>query len=184
MAKKNRVTNTVKKQQRVTTTTPNAPGTLMFDFRYENWLKGVQHKEFTNKLKNETEFAKAIYETLTKIIPIVQREWREIKISKNQYQYPHCHTLKDDKAELAKEIIRKLHGDNMLDDETLDNLWQLGTHQGIRIVGGYLQSINTMFPLFIDYHHLIYPNVKYNQPDYGKNNFCPYAQYSRKAVES
>lgn len=52
----------------------------------------------------------------------------------------------------------------LLDDDT--NLWELGAPtEEIRIIGSFV--VKVFYPLFIDHHHLIYPNKNYNNKDYG-----------------
>lgn len=70
----------------------------------------------------------------------------------------------------------------MLDEESLSNVWQLGTHQGVRIICLYHSSIKTMFPLFVDYHHLVHPSSWHNESDYAKNSFCPHSTYSKQQL--
>ena len=50
-------------------------------------------------------------------------------------------------------------------------MWQLGVTGGIRLIG--IRKSNLFCVLFIDYHHLLYPSIKYNQKNSEKYSFCP-----------
>ena len=40
------------------------------------------------------------------------------------------------------------------------------------------RNLNVFNVLFIDYHHLIFPDVKNNQKNYSKYKFCPITTYN------
>lgn len=185
MSKKRRVKNTTKQKQGITNTMKPtvSSSTLTFDFTYNNWLKSIKSKEFTNKLSGESEFGRFIFEILHKIMPNIQKSWEQIKLNKKT-PYRHCHTIAKDKLETVEEIITEIHGKSLLDyghDETL-KYWQLGISQSIRIVAVYDQNKNIMYPLFVDYHHLLHEDIKYNQRDYDNYEFCPYCVYGKKYI--
>ncbi|EJQ42914.1 hypothetical protein IEQ_05118 [Bacillus cereus BAG6X1-2] len=182
MASKKKVKNIHQSKKKVSTPVPKIDeSNLIFDFRYSGWLKSIHTKYFTNKLKNETEFASCIYDVMTKVIPTIQKEWEQIKGRSGQFR--HCHPIDSNKIELVTNVIRHIHGVTMLDDDVSNNsIWQLGTHQGIRIIGMYYQPTNTMFPLFVDYHHLIHPSDWHNQKDLDTNSFCPHCHYTGRAT--
>ena len=47
----------------------------------------------------------------------------------------------------------------------------MGLSGGTRIIG--IRLMNRFRVLFFDYHHLIYQNKYFNQPNYAGYNFCP-----------
>ncbi|WLR54822.1 hypothetical protein LC048_20875 [Mesobacillus subterraneus] len=184
MGKRGKVTNTVQKKKGITN--PVHPegisNTLSFDFSYSNWLKCVNNKDFTNKLKDEAQFASYFFEIFQNILPTVQKNWDIIKLNQKK-QFPHCHTLAKGKIETAEKVIREIHGRPLLDkDDNTLNYWQLGLTQSIRVVAVYNQERNLIFPVFVDYHHLLHESIKYNQKDYDNYGFCPVCKYSKSIV--
>lgn len=183
--KNKKVKNTVSKVKNVSNShSPTGPNRqLSFDFTYKNWIKSINIQDFTNKLKGPEQFSDYIFQLIYKIFPTVQENWEAIKRNTKK-PYPHCHTIDDEKKiSLINEIIYKIHGKKLLDEigET-HKYWQLGLTQSVRVISIYDQYNNKMYPVFIDYHHLIYPSVKYNNYDYDKYNFCPYCIYEKKLV--
>ena len=59
-------------------------------------------------------------------------------------------------------------------------IWQLGVIGGVRLIG--IRDMNEFGVLFIDYHHLIYQDIKNNQKNYDKNCFCPINNYKKELV--
>lgn len=150
---------------------------LSFDFSYPRWLCGVQNKSFTNMLKDSEEFAKSITHVLNKLIPVITDNWDIIK-DRPGNQFPHCHPVPPDKVDLVKRIETEIHGKKLLDSEAEQNIkyWQVGL-EGIRLFVLYNYSANIMFPIFIDYHHLIHPSKWHNERDTSNLTFCPVSQY-------
>jgi len=174
MAKK-RLKNTTN-PARIKTITPEelSATPLFFDFRY-NFLRCESMKKlgFTNLLKDENEFAKMSFELYSKTIPTIQKAWDARKMGQKAY-FPHTHEILRDRVSKVMEIANKLHNDEIVDKYS--SLWQIGTNQSIRLI--CIRIDNIMYPLFIDYHHQLYPDIKYNQKDLSKYNFCPYQSYS------
>ncbi|ETT55821.1 hypothetical protein BSK66_22225 [Paenibacillus odorifer] len=150
---------------------------LSFDFSYPHWLSGIQNKGFTNKLKDSSEFAESIIHIMYKLIPSITNSWDLIKDRPGQI-FKHCHAVSDDKIELVKQIEIQIHGKSLLDPEAEQSIkyWQIGI-EGIRVFVLYNHSANIMFPIFIDYHHLVYPSIKHNQRDFDSLGFCPVFEY-------
>ncbi|AGE62475.1 hypothetical protein ACFTRE_10730 [Bacillus subtilis] len=174
------VSNTFEPKRAVQSGIPPTRGekSLTFDLSYEKWMKGVNMKKFTNKLKDMEQHSLYTHEIFSKVIPNVHRNWDVIKKSKGQGQFTHCHILDGDKKQLAIQIAEEIHGKTILDEESDFNVWQFGVSNSIRIIAVYDHHNDIAFPLFLDYHHLIYPSVKYNQSDYEKYDFCPHLTYS------
>lgn len=189
MAKnKGRVTNTVDSKKNTLVTNPNSPlkatGKMTFDFSYVNWLKGVSRGEFTNMLKDEFQFTAYMVEFFTKIIPIISQNWDNlIKYNGGAgggFQFRHCHTINDEKLKLVKEIVEQIHGKPLCDEVENDDLnyWQLGLIQSLRVISIYSNNNNTLFPVFLDYHHQIYPDDWHNQEDIESYEHCPINRYA------
>lgn len=147
-----------------------------FIFSYENLWASTKEGFFTNFLKNEKEF-------ITMHRQIFQIICRASRIKSDAlFLEDHCSIVKDDKRDLIKKILENKEkkfnpeGNNKKNKETVeqlltDRIVKIGFVGGIRIFGAIDGDLIRI--LLIDYHHLIYPNVKYNTLDYNKYNFCP-----------
>jgi len=77
------------------------------------------------------------------------------------------------------DILKQLHGDKVETEEL--QIWKLahGNHEGTRLFCTYNELLNTMTPIFVDYHHMINNNPNYSKKEILKNNnFCPYLKYN------
>lgn len=147
---------------------------VTFDFSYKNWIKSVRTKGFSNKLPNSEEFSKLITKCLHELMPYIQQNWKEImKSGSPNYPHRHCHVVAADKVDLIEKIIYEVHERPLLDQDDDFNIWQFGTTQGVRLFAIYNHIENVIYPIFIDYHHLIHPNEYFNQPDFKTMEFCP-----------
>lgn len=82
----------------------------------------------------------------------------------------HYHKIQErDKIECVEKIIELLNIIEIHNDE-MKEYCQLGLTQGLRVICYKIN--NTLYPLFLDPHHLIYPNKKYNYKDFDKNKCC------------
>ncbi|WP_273125883.1 hypothetical protein [Bacillus weihaiensis] len=180
-----KVQNTVPSKKNVqNNNSPDKLGnnTLVFDFTYKSWLKSIGDKQFVNKLSDAGDFAQFTFEILYKVFPEVQSNWSIIRQQPGKV-FKHCHPVAKEKLNLVKSIAQSIHGRTLLDNdedysETL-SYWQLGTTQSVRVITIYDSTKNVMYPMFVDYHHLIHPSVKHNQTDHKHNKFCPYCRYER-----
>lgn len=150
---------------------------VLFDFiQYPNWTHSVRIGEYTNELKSEKDCSKQFYKLISKLLPYIQSEGKNIFNATTE----HCHLLQKEKRELAVKIIEKIHNLS-LPEET--EIWQLGYSGGTRIVGtlisGGEEDKITIYPLFIDHHHLIYASQKHNAKDLTKKacKFIPQNSY-------
>lgn len=151
---------------------------LVFDFSYQQWLQSISVKKFTNMLKDDEQFSKAIVHIFSKIIPAVKENWKNIK-NRGRDQFRHCHPIANEKKELVDEIILEIYGKPLLDEKFEEmNYWQLGVSQGIRLIAIYNHLENIMYPVFIDHHHQIHPDVKHNQKDIYSYQHCAFSKYS------
>ncbi|MFS7427028.1 hypothetical protein CKN96_15720 [Carnobacterium maltaromaticum] len=173
------IVNTTKPNNNVNNTNdPKKNPAILIDFiAYPKWTHSIRVGEYTNFLSNEKECSKQFYNLINNLLPYIQRQ------GKNIFSGPDkCHLIKDDKRVLAVKIIEKIHG-IVISKET--ELWQLGNIGGTRLVSTLISGTKdedsiTVYPLFIDHNHLIYPSIKNNQKDYSKKGcgFCPQEKYS------
>lgn len=175
------VKNTIVITPKVNNTTSPlfANNTLSFDFSYRSWLKSIKILEFNNMLKNESHFATMLFEIINVVIPTVHENWNIIK-NNDKKQFLHCHTVAKDKITLVGKIVFAMYGKQLLDadgEETF-KYWQLGIRQSVRIIAIYNHNKNTMYPIFVDYHHQIHESVKYNEKDLKSYGFCPIEHYN------
>ena len=144
--------------------------TFPFCFRTTNL------KNFSNKLKNELEFSSKFKDIFEKLLPHISENTFNTLISE---QF-HCHLIRDneqDKINLIYKVVGELvqkwqPGINVEEflEQNLngEKIWQLG-NGSVRIIG--VRKENIFNVLFIDYHHLIYPSIKYNEKEYSRNNY-------------
>lgn len=138
---------------------------------YANWTHCVRIREFTNEFHNGKEAGKIYFQLVTKLLPFIKEKGEGIK------QMPHCHLLRNQERQIATKVIERMHH-LKLDDET--EIWQLSAGQGIRLIAALIFSESeNVYPLFLDPHHLIYPDKKHNQSDYSKKacHFSPITDY-------
>lgn len=151
-------------------TFPNS-GILYFDFtKFPNWSKSVRVKnKFNNYYKTNDDLKRALRDLTTKLLPFAQQNIKMI-MSNNA---PHCHILNKDARILCDEICEKMHG-NVLGPQV--DIWQIGVASSIRLIGPIISGTDTftMFPLFIDTNHLLYPSdiAGNNKKDYKKMKNC------------
>jgi len=133
-------------------------------------------KDFTNKLIDEKEFACKFKDLYEKLLPHVNQKTFE-ELMNERF---HCHPIRKndvDKIDLINKIVGNLvekwkPGIDVAEflKQNLDGekIWQLGNNS-IRLIG--IRKERMFDVLFIDYHHLIYPSIKYNEKEYTNNNF-------------
>ena len=141
--------------------------TLSFNFDY-NFMKSVNKRYFHNMLKNEADFSEKIYLIMSQTVPNTQKTWN------TAIPQGHTHRITGDEKTLALKVVEELHG-NQIDFDNLD-IWQIAptNSKGCRVVCSYIQASNTLIPLFIDYHHQLYPSKTRSAKEQSKTNkFCP-----------
>ncbi len=141
---------------------------IYVDFtKYPRWTDTIQIDDFNNCLKDSREALRHFFFIIDQLIPDIEDYGPDIFNGRAR----HCHLLRDDEAEKARKIIRAIHGNKTLDE--LSEIWELSAKtEEIRIVGTFVNDkMHIFYPLFIDHHHLIYPNKNYNSPDYKKYSF-------------
>ncbi|MDN6640835.1 MAG: hypothetical protein L0L10_08635 [Tetragenococcus sp.] len=135
---------------------------LHIDFSYyRDWLKSTCIKnKFTNRYSDNKHINNTMRDIFSKIFPHAQQNINKI-IANNE---SHCHIISDrDKRDLCTKIIEKIHNKTISEEV---ELWQLGVTGEIRVIGSIIPqgTIYIFYPLFVDCHHLIYPNIN------GSNN--------------
>lgn len=147
----------------------------------------VKTENFTNKLKNANQFFEKFKRLFETDIPaLIQFSFDNVKKETKR----HSHAILTDTKEysvvidVVKALFKSDKGDDYSDRDFelfLNNnineyhVWQLGISSGIRLFG--IRRSNVFSVLFIDYHHLIYPNKNYNQENYDIYDFCPITNY-------
>lgn len=144
-----------------------------------DWLECTEaflkKRGFTNALKDEKEFSEKISYVIRTLIPKINEQSDDIFIrANNRSDFRHCHLLTGDQLDLAQQISRELNGDDFA-KQTDDSFkwWQLGFTRDERIVGIFSQSENCFYPIFCDWHHLLFPSQKHNMKDYKQYHFRP-----------
>lgn len=135
--------------------------------KYPHWTDTVQIGDFTNCLRDSSEALRHFFFIVNQLIPDIEDYGMDIFSRKAN----HCHLLRNEHKDLAIRIIHEIHGNRVLDDDS--ELWSLGgKSEEIRIIGTFVNSqIHVFYPLFIDHHHLVYPSLYYNSPDYRHFSF-------------
>lgn len=138
------------------------------------WLKAVKVKDYTNFLKDEKQFSKYFYKVMNILIPAVQQDWE--KMLSDRDAFPHCHDIRRDARKKVNSLLSTMYPNY---DESME-VMQLGLNGSPRIIVSIIRedNISVIRPLFIDYHHLIYPDDWYNKEDVDKYTFCPYRSFN------
>ncbi|MCX67228.1 hypothetical protein DXP70_07945 [Listeria monocytogenes] len=174
MGKSKKVKNTISTIPAVVNDIVTSFNGVRIDFKDNHrWLKSDKQDKFTNYLQSNNDFGKMVYTILNKIIPMIQTEWTEIKSNR----FKHCHPIDAKHKEVFHEYFKIMYPKYDLDEL---NVWQFGVSGGARLIASITNEengISIVRPLFVDYHHLIYPSEKHNQNDVFKYKFCPYNEY-------
>ena len=151
----------------------------------------VKKFNFTNYLSKSDEFFDNFKLIIEKSLPhFTSKSFNELNRENN-----HVHIIRSNTKEynIVKEVIKNLcmeyhNFENESEFETWFNqnindyeIWQLGVIGGVRLIG--IRDMNEFGVLFIDYHHLIYQDIKNNQKNYDKNSFCPIKNYKKELVK-
>ncbi len=162
--------------------TPNSSNEkIMVDFSQFPYLfSSVEYNDFTNYLSDCFEFFDKLKYIFEKLIPFVSNHTYNDINGASKHSHPITNGSKEMK--LVENIIKeKLKKDYRYEENDINNffvnnindyqMWQIGLDGDVRIIG--IRYINRFKPIFIDYHHLIFPDKNYNQRNYKKFNFCP-----------
>lgn len=134
---------------------------IEFDFCFFKF-KSVKCRTFTNFVKDKVE--------ATKIINRLFCEFTSDITTDNLTEQNHYHTINEvDKINLIDKILLELNT-NEFTEKNENEYYQIGLKQGLRII--CCKISNTIYPLFLDPHHLIYQSEKYNYKDFMKYHYC------------
>ena len=156
---------------------PTAPG-FAFDVSFSALYYSVDHKDFTNFLKDEHHFVEKFKEIREFIEKTEKKDF--VKDLIHDKGMRHCHEIRDDKYKLAFDCIKDAlsnSGQNNSDDivnQLLggERLYQIGFEGGIRYIGTY-ETNKKIFRLYLlDYHHKIYSDPKRNEFSKKHLNYC------------
>lgn len=159
---------------------PIGGGNIIVDFSSKTAFYSCKVKYFTNFYKSHEEFISLRRELFGQALTYFGDNTLD-KLASNS-KSTHTHPIKEkDKLELIEDILRTLlkkinpnvptHLIQHKVDDYMEEIWQLGFNQGIRLIG--IRNNNIFKVLFIDHQHLIYPNVKFNDKDVMSFNYCP-----------
>lgn len=114
---------------------------------FTNFVRKDEREKYINKFFNE--------------LPMITQELRQDK---------HFHSI-DEKNENAFKTIKDIIKNEFekLNIEDME-MFQIPFNQGMRMI--CMKIGNEYYPLFLDVYHLIFPDIKYNQKDFMKNNIC------------
>ena len=151
----------------------------------------VKKYDFTNYLSKSDEFFDNFKLIMEQSIPyFASKSFNELNRDQN-----HVHRIKNNtkEYEVVKEVIKNLCMEyrNFKNESEFEmwfnqnindyEIWQLGVIGGVRLIG--IRDLNEFGVLFIDYHHLIFKDVKHNQKNYDKNCFCPIKNYKKELIK-
>lgn len=145
-----------------------------FKFRtYSNWLDATKVRDFSNCCKDAEEFADFVYFVIQNMIPQIYENAFEIFVNCNPKNTPlfHSHAIDNEHIPLVQEIAYKLTNEQYDDPEL--SWWEIGGVQSVRMFGIYFDSEPGFYPVFMDWHHLVYPDQNYNDKDYNNYNYIP-----------
>lgn len=184
MGQKNRVkkdTRAVTNISRIDTVNNNIPEPILSksNFRFVTaypWLKSTNNLykkyKFTNFLRNSEEYSKKVTELIEEIILKINSDSEELFKRDSK----HCHSLKGHQLEIVQEISKELIDNDFKQatDEKDYVWWQIGFKGSTRLIGILSKSNNCFYPIFVDWHHLLFSSEKYNSFDYKKYNYNPH----------
>ena len=147
---------------------PAAPG-FAFDVSFSALYYSVDHKDFTNFLKDEHHFIEKFKEIREFIEKMEKKDFVKDLILDSGMR--HCHEIKEDKYKLTLACIKNAlsnSGQNNSDvvvDQLLggERLYQIGFDRGNRYIGTYENDMKIFRLYLLDYHHKIYPDEKHNK---------------------
>lgn len=151
--------------------------TPKFILENERWMDGAKVRGgVTTYLKDSEQYASKLIILMTSLLPMLLNNFKEI-VQSNSGRFQHCHPLRGNALDRSMDVIREIYGPRLAEEsEYLRNIWQIGFTQGVRLICGISDS-NQIYPLFIDYHHLVSPNKYFNQRDVEKYRYCPRKDY-------
>lgn len=167
MAKHNRACPSVANKQQLVKSSGSYDDTSFYFSLEYHWYKTMNIKGFNNQLPSSEALGKEIDYIMGELFPIVQKEYKNIFSSSKQFT--HCHKVSNDKYPLISNILNNIDSRIVFND-IKSYLWQIGIKQDIRVFGVYLNY--TFTPLFIDRHHMIYPDIHHNQKDIKSYSYC------------
>lgn len=132
---------------------------------------------FTNNLRDSVQLSKLLVELIEQTISKINQDSNSIFGDfSSRGQYSHCHFVSKDKIELVQKISLELHNNDFSDvtEDSDYSWWELGFNGSARIFGIMSKTDNCFYPLFIDWHHLIYSDVKHNSDDYKNYKYDPH----------
>lgn len=145
------------------------PLAVKLDFRYFIY-QAFKYKDFINFTKTESEYKKVLDSLFRDFIPYCDNK----NISEIQNDSRHNHYIENESNQRVINIMKycKENGLTNVDSDNIgdEDYFQLYTPNGIRVISVLYGT--TFFILFVDPHHLIYPDEKFNK-DYKNYTYTP-----------
>lgn len=148
-----------------------------------NWIKTIRNTKhnFTNKYKSDTEMAQELSFLMGKLIPDMHLNGDQMFHKQGIYfsRNTHCHSINGIKLDLINDLVQEIYSGKLDITSDAENkvIWQYSVGQGMRLICLFDTSLNTVYPLFVDPYHLIYPNTKHNKDDVMKYKLCPHDKF-------
>jgi hypothetical protein len=146
---------------------------IWFDLHSSKWLTSVKTTNFTNFLFDIEEFTKNHFYVFYTIVPKVIDEWKRILAGGHAYQ--HCHLLNGVQRSIVEDVFKEIYRYKLGEGVEIR---QFGFTGSVRLVCIHNDINSCLIPIFIDHHHLIYPNKHFNAKDFDKFKYCSICQLS------
>lgn len=151
---------------------------IIVDFSLRTAFYSCKVDKYTNYLCSHDEFIKFRKKLFGEALDYFKsKKFSELVRDRGS----HTHVIREKKQldlieKILKSLIKNAYTNldeksvNGMVDNYMQEIWQLGYKQGLRLIGVRTQNVFTV--LFIDHHHLIYPSQNYNDKDFFKYNYC------------
>lgn len=140
---------------------------ILFDFSYYRPFS-VKNSVFTNFYHSPEDYIRTQQQLIESILHFSQFKMTDVL---NRQNTSHSHRVKKEKYKIINSILKSYDFKSINQDIDVEDLYQLGQSQGLRIIGYFdlIAGQRYFYPIFIDPHHLIHGDLNYNNKD--TNNF-------------
>lgn len=129
---------------------------------------------FTNYLKGPEEFIEKHDVLFDQVIPFIEGKENSCRLDQIG---GHCHLVRGKSADKVRKVYAQIVKSLEIGDQNADlgeqPIYSIGSVQGIRLFCTVQRNF-IVDVLFIDYHHLIYPDKNYNDKDFKKYKYAPH----------
>lgn len=146
-------------------------------------FRTISVDKYTNNLKDDNEFHMYFTKMMERDLPSIS-QYTFDDVTSRTSRHSHPITYNTDNYTVVIKVLKQIFKDyykssdierdfelfmyNNINDNAI---WQLGIVGGIRLIG--TRNLNVFNVLFIDYHHLIWPDKNHNQLNYMSYSYCP-----------